>query len=130
MDIIKRLGDSLGEDGPHTAASVANTMTTIKPDELTRVLETVAINALGDPNPRPRPTGAENVSQVGSGLLHVLTGIGGVLVGSGLCDPNGPLAGLEHAYPIFGAVMAVVGSLTNWFLVNRSNTATDTALGK
>jgi lysozyme family protein len=128
MDIIHQLGEALGDDGPHTAASVANTISQVKPDEMTRVLETVAIDSLSPS--RPWPTGDEKVSQVSSGLLHTLTAIGGVLVGSGLYDPAGPLSGLAHVYPAFGVVLAIIGPVANYFLVHNANAATDATLGK
>lgn len=119
MDIINQLGDALGNDGPHTAASIAATMPHVKQDELITALETVAINML--PLPAASATGGAPVSQIGSAALHAVTGIGGVLLSSGLFDPAGPLAGLAHAYPAFGLVLAILGPLANYFVVRAAN---------
>lgn len=59
--------------------------------------------------------------------LHAVSGLGGVIVGSGLLDPNGPIAGLTAGRPVLGFAFMVLSSVISHYMVRASNDATTQA---
>lgn len=59
--------------------------------------------------------------------LHVITALGGVIAGTGLLDPNGPIAGLTAGRPVLGLLFFVASTVINHYMVKASNEATTQA---
>ena len=59
--------------------------------------------------------------------LHAVSGLGGVIIGSGLLDPNGPIAGLVAGRPVLGFAFMVLSSAISHYMVKASNDATTQA---
>jgi lysozyme family protein len=72
----------------------------------------------------PPSTGGLYVDRLSSGAMQIALAIGSALLGSGLLDPNGPLSGVLHAYPLAGALLAVVSWFIHDRMVKASNDAT------
>jgi lysozyme family protein/peptidoglycan hydrolase-like protein with peptidoglycan-binding domain len=70
-------------------------------------------------------TGGALLSTWLSGGLHAMTAIGGVIAGSGLLDPGGPIASLATGRPWVGLGIAVLSALINHAVVSASNDATN-----
>jgi len=82
----------------------------------------------GAPASSVKQTGGIFMSQAFSGGLHAITAIGGVLLGSGLLDPAGPLSGMAKTNPWIGLLLTVGAPMLNWLMVKASNSATEHAL--
>jgi lysozyme family protein/peptidoglycan hydrolase-like protein with peptidoglycan-binding domain len=69
-------------------------------------------------------TGGELLSTWLAGGLHAMTAIGGIIAGSGMLDPGGPIASLATGRPWVGFGIAVLSALINHAVVSASNDAT------
>ena len=118
--LINLIGDALGLDRPHSAASVAAGARNSSPGELSDALQAAA-DASSAPLTDRSGAFVDEWKSLG---LHIVTGIGSVLVGSGLFDPAGPLSGMAQSHPLFGALLAILGPVANWWLVRSANNAT------
>ena len=59
--------------------------------------------------------------------LHAVSGLGGVIIGSGLLDPGGPIAGLVAGRPVLGFAFMILSSAISHYMVKASNDATTQA---
>jgi peptidoglycan hydrolase-like protein with peptidoglycan-binding domain len=69
-------------------------------------------------------TGGMYIDRVSSGAMQFALSVGSALLGSGLLDPAGPLAGTLKAYPVAGAFLAVASWFIHDRMVKASNDAT------
>lgn len=119
-DIIALIGEALGLAKPHTPRSVAEGAVNSDPGELADALITAHNEVI-----TPKGDGAGMfVNEWQSLGWHIVTGFGSVLVGSGLFDVDGPLAGMAKSHPLIGVVLAIIGPVANWWMVRASNDAT------
>jgi lysozyme family protein/peptidoglycan hydrolase-like protein with peptidoglycan-binding domain len=148
---LEVLGKALGTDGPHTHDTVVTAAKDKLPDEVATAIKTAAFEyakhvtgaatsigvTVGEqpvrtappasaptvPAPLPSTGGVLMNPWIQSGL-HVISGLGGVIAGSGLLDPNGPIAGLTAGRPVLGLLFVVASSVINHYMVKASNEAT------
>jgi hypothetical protein len=83
-----------------------------------------APKAEASPSTRALRTGGELLSTWLAGGLHAMTAIGGIIAGSGMLDPGGPIASLATGRPWVGFGIAVLSALINHAVVSASNDAT------
>lgn len=150
---LEVLGKALGADGPHTGDTVVAAAKDKLPDEVATAIKTAAFEyakhvtgaatsigvTVGEqpvraaPAPVPAaPTSAAPLPSTGGVLmnpwiqsvLHVISGLGGVIAGSGLLDPGGPIAGLTTGRPVLGLLFVIASSVINHYMVKASNEAT------
>jgi len=150
---LEALGKALGADGPHTGDTITAAAKEKLPDEVANAIKLAAVEyakhvtgaatsigvSVGDaavyrpaspvttpvsaPAPLPSTGGILMNPWIQSGL-HVISGLGGVIAGSGLLDPNGPLAGLTNGRPVLGLLFVIASSVINHYMIKASNEAT------
>jgi lysozyme family protein/peptidoglycan hydrolase-like protein with peptidoglycan-binding domain len=147
------LGKALGADGPHTNDTVVTAARDKLPDEVANAIKSAAVEyakhvtgaatsigvtvgeqvipsapAVSAPAAKPvqqlPSTGGVLMNTWIQSVLHVISGLGGIIAGSGLMDPNGPIAGLTAGRPVLGLLFVVASSLINHYMIKASNEAT------
>ena len=133
------VGSALGAAAPHTPETVAAAGQSAG---MTKILAALgqAQAALSAPLPAPKsdigvPAAAPAMAAGGvlvntwlTGLTHAITALGGIIAGSGLLDPAGPLAGIMNSHTLLGVALSAASWAITHLTVAASNQATATAL--
>ena len=132
------VGSALGAAAPHTPETVAAAGQSAG---MTKILAALgqAQAALSAPLPAPKSdasapvpaapgVGGVLVSTWLTGLTHAIAVLGGIIAGSGLLDPAGPLAGIMNSHTLLGVALSAAGWAITHLTVAASNQATTTAL--